>query len=304
MTYKEFLDEIKSGVQKKMDTGEVMIIQVDKNNGIRLDGLIIKDGRKNISPTIYMEQYFEQYQQGISMPELIEEIYDVYHKYSDVVELDRNDFACYERIMGRIAYKLINFEKNQELLKKIPYVRYLDLAIVFYVVVNHSQRQYFENASFLVRDEHLKLWNTDIGDVYRDALYNTPELFPAELCSMREILTEAIDQKMDLKETEASIDAPEELYILTNVKKINGAACMLYQNVLKNFAEKMKTNLYILPSSVHEVLLIPDRKEFGPNQLRNMVRDVNDTELSTEEILSYQIYYYDLHTNMVTQKEE
>lgn len=304
MEYKEFLEYVTAGVQKMIgESARASVIQVEKNNGVKLDGLIIRDGKKNVSPAIYLELYYVQYTKGRAKADIINEIYQIYHKYSCTIQLNAQDFSDYKRLCRKVAYKIVNFEKNQELLAKIPYVRYLDMAIVFFVAVQCRERNELENAAFLVRDEHLKMWKVEIGDVYRDALYNTPELFPAQICPMTEALAGAVREsgEEELKEELEYLRASGSvnLYILTNQKKVNGASCILYKNVIKDFAREKGTNLYLIPSSVHEVLLVPDTGDFCSDELKAMVREVNDTELEQEEILSYSIYYYDAEKDVI-----
>ena len=314
MEYKDFIHNIKNGIQKIIgNKGKAEIIQVNRNNGIKLDGLIVMDSEKNISPTIYLDIYYEQFREGRTETDILNEIHQLYQKYSCGMEMDINiqDLQSYEKIKKNIAYKVINYEKNYELLQEIPHVRFLDMAIVFFVLVPCNNNHSLENAVFQIRDEHLKMWNTDIGEVYRDALYNTPELFPPKIHCMTDVLTELIS-----KENKQDVHIQEEcnfwhqeienmktkeypcLYVFTNDRNANGAACLLYKNTLKEFSEKENTDFYIIPSSVHEVLLISaENNNISVGDLRKIVEEVNRTELSEEEILSDNIYYYHYQTD-------
>lgn len=308
MEYRNFLDDVKNGVQRIVgEDGKVQIVQVDKNNGIKLDGLVIKGMEKNISPAISLNVYYEQYKSGRAKADIVNEIYQISHKYSCHMNIGLEDFCDYGRIGRRVAYKIVNLEKNRELLADIPYVKFLDMAIIFFVLVQCRENHRWENATFLIRDEHLKMWNVDVGEVYRDALYNTPELFPAQISDMEEMITEMLSEEMgrhgdiDKDECEAvkkdlqdlNSESHTRMYVLTNSKKLNGAACLLYKNVLKEFSGEKGENFYIIPSSIHEVLLVPEAHDLQVNELRRMVKDVNDSELDEEEILSDNIYYYD-----------
>ena len=87
---------------------------------------------------------------------------------------------------------------------------------------------------------------------------------------------------------------------MTNRQEVNGASVLLYDDVLQTFALKKKTDFYILPSSVHEVLLIPADNQISMSTLSSMVRDVNSSQLAREEILSDHVYYYSLETDQIT----
>ncbi|MDY5576464.1 MAG: DUF5688 family protein [Lachnospiraceae bacterium] len=301
MKYQEFLDYVQTGIQKIMgDSATVNIIQVNKNNGIVLDGLVIRGKDRNISPTIYLNLFYEQYQKGKAKTDIVNEIYQIYHKYSGKANVNIDELMDYDKIRKNIAYKLVNFEKNKNRLEHMPYVRFLDMAIIFFVKIPGGEDEW-KNATFQVCEEHLKMWKIDIGDLYRDALYHTPDLLPAQICCLEDMLMEMIwDREQDNKEYEAvkkefeqyREEGQEHMYVLTNQMQLNGAACILYKNVLHEFGEKMKSNFYIIPSSIHEVLLVP-YGGVSAGDLKKMVSEVNERELAEEEILSDNIYYYD-----------
>ena len=83
-------------------------------------------------------------------------------------------------------------------------------------------------------------------------------------------------------------------YILTNQKEVDGAIYFMSPEVVGAIAEALEDDLYILPSSVNEVLLVrASELEGGVDELKEMVRDVNGTVVSEKDILSYSVYYYD-----------
>ena len=122
---------------------------------------------------------------------------------------------------------------------------------------------------------------------------NTPRLFPAQMVDMDEMIQRAgVCMPMDRSAI--------PMYIMTNRQEVNGASVLLYDDVLQTFALKKKTDFYILPSSVHEVLLIPADNQISMSTLSSMVRDVNSSQLAREEILSDHVYYYSLETDQIT----
>ena len=83
------------------------------------------------------------------------------------------------------------------------------------------------------------------------------------------------------------------MYVMTNTRGINGAACLLYKNALARFAQKLKQDLFLLPSSVHEVILVPKSDILKKEDLSEMVREINKTEVSPKEVHSDTVYVYD-----------
>ena len=139
-----------------------------------------------------------------------------------------------------------------------------------------------------ISDHHMKTWGVTVHDLYHDSLLNTPRLFPPVISSMACIL-ESLDPK-HLQHQPAFPETP--FYVLTNQNGINGAACILYKDVIKNFAEGMDRNILILPSSIHEVLLLPDDELVSYNDLAHLVTFINQTEVPAQDRLSNQVYRY------------
>ena len=192
-------------------------------------------------------------------------------------------FTDYDRLKSTVAYKLINAEKNQELLKKIPHLPYLDLAIVFYCLLADTP---VGNATVLIHNSHMKLWNIRCADLYRDAKANMGKLLPARLSGMAEVIRELSGGR----EEPENVGVP--MYVLTNTQKSLGAACILYDGVLKSCAARLGEAYYVLPSSVHEVIMVPVSAVGDEQELTAMVRDINRTQVRDTEVLSDNIYLY------------
>ena len=132
--------------------------------------------------------------------------------------------------------------------------------------------------------------------LFRSAKENTQILLGHEIKSMSEVLcgimeaegTEESDEDYML---EMSDSVP--MYVLTNKQKVNGAACMLYPDLIRQFSDRFGKNLFIIPSSVHELLLLPADHKDEASEIRCMIREINDTQVRVEEILSYSLYFYD-----------
>lgn len=151
----------------------------------------------------------------------------------------------------------------------------------------------------MIHNSHARMWNVTAKDLWRLARENTPREFPAEIQSMQELLqTMAGDTSQDACDPsllELLLQSPIEtipLYVLTNQTGLYGAACMIYQDILKDFAARLEKDLIVLPSSVHEVLLTPDSPDTSYEDLSNMVRTINTQEVPLEDQLSNQVYLY------------
>lgn len=302
MTYKEFKYQLLKELEERFPSGTSITIQeIPHNNNHTEEALTILEPGLNISPTIYLESYFRQLKKEVPISSIIAQIYSYYQEHRSTQSIDTSFFTCFENIRPRIVYKLVHQEKNKELLKEVPWIPYLDLAIVFYCLLSKSPT---ENASVLIRNEHLCYWNVSVEDLLSLALKNTPFLLSSCCDSLAELLLPMLEQlpvqeQTDTKNTFASASMVP-MYVLTNQQRFLGACCILYDDVLKEIAERLDSDLYILPSSIHEVILMPVTVTESVPALSQMVCDINQSEVSAEEILSDHIYYYHRSTDSIT----
>lgn len=286
---------------------EVRIQEVQKNNGVILQGLLILSEKQNVSPTIYLKPFWEAYEGGVTFAELVRRMLQIYREDTPEQSIDMSFFKHFECVKDRICYRLVNAEKNKELLKKIPYIAFLDLAICFYYAY---EGEALGNGTILIYHTHAELWQTDAQELMRLAEVNTRRLFPWECSSMETVVRELMERrKQDICNFDGrceGMSAPwgivgeEEAFwenipmqILSNDSRVYGAACILYPGLLSEIAEKEDANLYLLPSSVHEVIIMPDSGREEPLALKSMIYEVNRTQLEPEEVLSDSLYYFD-----------
>lgn len=289
MNYETFKSSAMASIQKHFGTdATVSLHPVTKNNNIRLDGLTIQEKSSNISPTIYLNYYYEDYLKGRSLSSIIEDIIASYHRSRSDTNLDLSFFTDYQKVRYHIIYKLINYEKNRELLPDIPHFRFLDLAVVFSCLILNTSNG---NATILIHNHHLELWNITADQLYDTAKKNTPLLLPWEINNMKDVLKDFYSDA-DTGIYNDADDPNLPMYVLTNTSRLYGASCILYPGVLKAFADALDSDLYILPSSIHEVLLLPQTSPANILELNSMIEEVNAAQLQGDELLSDHVYYY------------
>lgn len=296
MEFTSFTTLVRDEVEKRTgDTYRVRLNDVRKNNGVVLRGLTVMQDDSNISPTIYLNNYYEDYTSGrVTLVNVVNDVMDTYNRNKVNQSVDMRCFLNYESVKHHIVYKLVNTEKNKTLLEDIPHVGFLDLSIVFQCLVAQED---IGTASILIHNVHMKLWDISVEELYRAAKENTQRLQKYEIKSMADVLYE-IRMAEDSEEFDDDDCIPElsdsvPMYVLSNKSRVDGAACMLYPNLIRDFAEAIGSSLYIIPSSIHELLLLPAGHEEESREIKRMIREINDTQVSTEEILSYSLYFYD-----------
>ena len=289
MKFQEFTKAVMERLQENLgDSYKVEIQQVRKNNDVLLFGLTIHSKETNIIPTIYLEAFYELYKNDMPMEKIITKIFNTYKESLPKENIDMNFFKDFEKVKDRIVYRLIHGERNRELLKDIPHIPFWDLAICFSYAFHSDE---LGDGMILIHNDHVESWNINHSRLMQLAEANTPKLFPATFYGINEVLKQ-MHVDIDLSEC-----VEEQLYVLTNRKKIYGASTILYPGVLQFVAEQLKSDFYILPSSIHEVLIL--RKErFQEMQqegkyLHKIIRDINYVELAAEEVLSDYPYFYD-----------
>lgn len=292
MNYQQFIEEVERRVKEKIKGNETMAVYIHtavKNNGKERKGITVSEKGIHISPTIYLEEYFQQFQEGKPIEKIVEKILQLYEEVKCSHPWEESLLQNYEELKGKFACKLIHRGKNEKLLNDIPYVPWMDLAIVVFVLLEVSP---YGTATVLVRKEHLEIWRLTEAQLFDEAKRNTPILLPYQFCPMRKLLQEICPYAVDEGEEEE-----ESLYVLSNKLRSFGATSMLYEGILEKVGQKLGENYYILPSSIHEVIVVPESKSPVKQDLEEMVREINETQVEEEEVLSDRVYYFSRKEN-------
>ncbi len=295
MEMKEFAEKVCKAMAEVLGDGyEVKLQEVQKNNGVTLQGLLILAEKQNVAPTIYLKPFWEAYEDGVTLADLVKKILQIYREDTPGESVDMSFFKDFESVKDKICYKLINSKQNRELLEKIPHIPFLDLAICFYYAYEGDA---LGSGSILIYNTHMNLWQSDTRELMRLAQINTPRLFPWECNSMESVIRGLLPHgdkgEILLEEEQQQFISDVPMCILSNKQKVYGAACILYPGVLETLAEQTGANQFILPSSVHEIILLPDNQAEDPRRLKQMIYEVNRTQLEPEEVLSDSLYYFD-----------
>lgn len=289
MDYNLFKEELLCTLQNLADVNQSVSLHcIDRNNGSSADAVIIMNQNAQIAPTFYLNDFYPWFCQGISIKRIAERILELNQQHQPEASFSlTNEVHDYQKIRSHVCYKLINYEMNRSLLNKIPHIRYLDLAIVFYCKVTAPNLQ---SGSFLIHNSNLTAWNVTTDDLIRDARLNTCRKLPFCFKEMDALIRELSDDEFLLP----SEPAPNPMYILTNQETYFGAAALLYPHVLPHIGALLGCNFFVLPSSIHECILVPDFGIYSKSELEEMVVEVNSTQVAKEEVLSNHVYYYDL----------
>lgn len=294
---KSVCDILEKDYFSKTDGWTITDSVVRKNNNVRFHGINIKKEDEKKVPIFYIDEYAEC---GYTEEATAHSIYGICKKERANVEnlgqADADMFLKYDSIKDRICHKVINRKMNQELLKDAPHIPLTDdLALVFYIQVG-------KNATCLINYRLADIWG--IADNIEQRLYgvserNTERLHPVSFLSMKDALKGLMGEELE---------QIIPMYVLTNEDKLYGATTMLYgkggclQDCMEQIRQESKMDfdsVYIIPSSIHEVLLIPDMPFTDKEELKMMVMEVNRTQLKPEDILSDNIFHYGKEEGLV-----
>lgn len=329
MNYSEFKQKLKEGLTDKLkhyyDSVYVIPKKAKKVNQ-ELDSFMILTNGKKMFPTIYPEHAYDRYQEiyddiyrkGLSddpMEIVIGETYDFIkesiERTPEALSMDNINPA---KLPDNVTLKLINTEQNKELLENVPHREFEDLSIIYSWTISMEREGVY---STIVTNDMAEGIGFSEDELYQRACENTKRLFPVEIRSMADVVTdmmlrEAMDSMPeDIRDTidgesmeefkeniieemmeEMDADTPYPMYVISNSEHYYGAAEMLFSENLDKVSEIFHDDLYILPSSINEVIAVPS-KDCNAEELADIVAGINMNQVALEERLSNQVYFYD-----------
>lgn len=286
MSYPEFREELFQALQRIVPQEvTIQIVQTEKMNGCVRFGISFDREDLAYAPTIYLEPFYRNFQRGESLEKLAYELFECYREECGGVPECINRLQSYKSARADIFCRLIHIEENQNLLKDTPHITFLDFAIVAYFEVNGDE---IYKGSVLIKDCYLEIWKITAEELIRNALDRTREQKGMLFMPMSEVLSRYIDER----DGDIYDHAQKCMFVLTNTEKYLGAVQIYYPEVLSQIAEQLKDDFYLLPSSVHEWIIVPAAITAEEDMLLNMVRDINRLGVLAEEVLSNNIYFY------------
>lgn len=304
MEYLEFVRIVEKEINRNLKGGmKARLYTAIKNNSQKRIGIIVEKPDVNISPTIYLEDYYLKYHRGAKISEISRDILGFYETIKCEESWDTESLENYGKIRKRVVFKVVNTEKNEEFLNRVPHIDFLDLSLVFYVLLDANIEG---TATMVIQNDNMERWGICLQELLFTAIENVNDLLPAKLFTMRDVIDEIADpfiQESNNILENGLKEKNESMYILSNQFRNLGAACMVYPGMLKMIGEILEGDYYLLPSSVHEVILVPKRTELHFQEMTEMVKEVNSKLVDAEEILSDHAYFYSCKKGKLLMRE-
>ena len=300
---------------------QVSLQQMLRNNAVVSESIMICEEGSNISPSIRLDTFYRDYRSGRPVADLADRIQECYLDEKKKIPgfFDVSQFTVKEKALGHIVRRVINRERNAGILREVPHRDYLDLSVIYYYMVDlqewySGEKVIFKNdprasvicrwdgdpkqgtdhiqtpgaCAIMVKNEHMKIWQMSEEELFRRSADNMQDRIPPLFLPVCEMM-----QQLTGKPLPEDTQSDSLLYVLSNKEKCFGAAWITDSQVLRMMYETLQEEYYVLPSSIHECMIVPACAQSREQDLLDMVREINSALVDPEEILSDNIYHYD-----------
>ncbi len=280
----------------------VEIQDVKRNNDCVKRAVIIRGKNEKTVPTIYLEDFYRRYTEGETLFNIVSELIEVRKMHAVEWDIDVEFMMDYEQVRNRLGIKLLNKAKNMELIHSAPYMEFADMILIFMVIMEDEN---IGRGAITIKNEMFEKWGVTKEVLCVDARNNMMRKFPPKNTDIIDLLIDMYREKYDdgtefakeemeyhLREMESLRREDSSLYVITNKERWYGASVITYPDLLEEIGVSLGRDYIILPSSVHEVILVPCNEGVQYNNLSDMVRAVNENAVEAEEVLSDHAYKY------------
>ncbi len=294
MNYEEFKDDLVQAVQEALSErgteANVTTNTVEKMND-KYEAITITPEGSNVGMNLSIDVLAEAYENGTDFGEIVDKVVEKFeHHLPEMPIIDVQMLTDYEQMKDKLSMEVVSADRNAEMLAKVPHQQLEDMAVVYRFVMESGETG---RASILITNKHLENMGVTPERLHEDALRIAPELRPAVIQGMSEVMADMMG--LDAAEMLGIDEFPqdEKMYVATVPDKISGAGVLAYQEFMDQAAEKLGGDFFVLPSSIHEILLVKDDGNADFRDLKAMVEEVNATQVKPEERLTDSVYHYD-----------
>lgn len=281
MTYGKFKKELLKQFRERLNGEEVNIVRI-KNNGIKGERFQFKDSNENLLwQTIHIRDIYDQYRDGVTMDDCVEFLVGLYQTSPDAEEI----LSCWDKAKGQIEMRIVNRRWQQKFLKQVVYQKFLDLAVYCVLVFERNPGGFLGNS---VKTWMLERWGIAEEELWEVAWSNlkNQQFVICNIENVTGISNYELEELLDL----SNLD--NEAYVLTNQYYYNGAVGIMRTDLLEEFSKKKECDFYIIPSSMNEVILVPDTGKRDPEFLKGLLVKNNVNYCNGEELSNHVYYYY------------
>lgn len=287
------LEQVMEAVKERFEgTYRMQSVEVLKNNGVEMVGVVIRSQGEQTGIVVYLTKERLERDTVSGLADFVCQQYKEDRTAKNSLNGIEESIWDKQFVLSHVVYQLVNRDRNAKFLESVPQEEFLDLALIYRVVLKVSEG---EVASYVVSKKLLQEIGILPEELSQAAKENTKSLLGVYCRRLGEMLCEQFGMELPQEQGTESMS----IWVLTNSVKANGAVLMTYPSVLMELAEKLESNLLILPSSIHEVLILAERDNGKVEDFREMVKTVNKTGVPEQEFLSDNVYRFTRDTGVV-----
>ena len=288
----QFTEDVKQGLADAGIDAKISINTVEKMNET-YEAMTVTPEGSNVGVNVNMEKFFEAYENGTPYEDVVDKAVNVIEGgFANQPTVDVSALTDYDQMKDKLIMEVVSAEANADMLDKVPHKDMEDMAVVYRFEINSNDDG---RATILVTNQLIETMGVTPEQLHADAMENAPELKPAVIKGMSEVMAEMMGVSTeDLAMMGMPMDpADEQMFVASVPDKIHGAGVLAYQDFMDQAAERVGGDFFILPSSIHEVLIVPDNGNMSLSDLEAMVKEVNATQVAPEDKLTDSVYHYD-----------
>ncbi|MBQ6409162.1 MAG: hypothetical protein IJJ64_14160 [Butyrivibrio sp.] len=295
MDYENFKEQFAQDVREKLyEQGTDVDITVNTVNKLNesYEAMTVKPEGSNIGVNLGIDKFYGAVEDGTPYENVVDKAVKVISDgFANQPQIDVASLSDYSQMKDKLVMEVVSAETNKEMLENVPHQNIEDMAVVYRFVLNSDDEG---RASILATNQMIENMGVTPEQLHADALENAPRIKPAEIKGMGEVLAEMMGvEQAEMMGLYPVRPEDEQIFVASVPDKVHGAGVLAYQDFMDQAAERAGGDFYILPSSIHEILIVPDNGKMGLSDLENMVKEVNATQVAPADKLTDNVYHYD-----------
>ena len=286
----QFVEDVKNKLYEQGSEAEITVNSVNKLNE-HYEAMTVKPEGDRVGVNLGLDKFYEAVENGttydVAVDKAVQTIHDGIENRPD---FDLDSLTDYSKMKDKLVMEVVSAETNKDLLDTVPHKNMEDMAVVYRFVLSSDDEG---RASILVTNQLIETMGVTPEQLHADAMENAPQIKPLEIKGMGEVLAEMMGvEQAEMLGLYPVKPEDEQIFVASVPDKVHGAGVLAYQDFMDKAAEKAGGDFYILPSSIHEILIVPDNGKMGLKDLENMVKEVNASEVASGDRLSDHVYRY------------
>ena len=283
---KSFKEDLKKCLEEQGIHAELSENHVEKLNQ-SYDALSVTPEGTSIGVNVNLNMIYKSYEDGLDYNDVVNRAAaSLETGIRNTPAIDVTEITNYESMKHKLAMEVVSADRNIDMLEKVPHETLEDMAVVYRLILDQNSDG---RSSILVTNNLMEQFGITNEQLHEDAMINAPEIRPSEIRGMSEVMNAMVGPGI----MPEIAPEDEQMFVAGVSDNIHGAGVIAYPNFFEEAAEKLGGDYYVLPSSIHEVLLVRDNGDMTSETLEAMVREVNATQVSPEEQLTDHVYHYD-----------